>query len=84
MKRKGKSKTTNERAPLSDKYWYERFPIISVQRRNLQRFHSEEEIARLSDKDMADIADKMVDALQNEKVFWRELRLLAKEVLKWA
>jgi hypothetical protein len=61
--------------------WLKQFPITSVCRQDLRGILSEDEIARLDDRDMQEIAEQMADAYC-ESAFWIDLQSVAEYVLE--
>ena len=61
--------------------WLKPFPITSVCREDLRGIVSDNEIARLDDADMQEIAERMADAYC-ESAFWIDLPIVAEYVLE--
>ncbi len=56
------------------------FPITSISRADLKRILTENEIARLSDADLRQIAQRMED-LYVDEMFWGDLQSVTRDIL---
>jgi hypothetical protein len=76
----------NQKRPLTPQEvekFYKTFPITSICRADLQEAlkMSEEDVLRIDDVDMEEIAEKMADAYC-DNVFWIDLPIVAESVLE--
>jgi len=69
------------RSGVCPECWHKPFNITSVCRADLERFSSEEQIAKLDDGHMEYLASKMADAYCDQ-VFWIDLEIIAEHILE--